>query len=378
MNESRTTRAASLRKRVSPGLQVVTLRRAMGEEIFIAATPQPGEPLESVLAKVAEVLEQHQATPVSQEVFGLSNHNGGGKALEAAFKDVTWPITWIESGYRSRIAGTLMWAVSGMSVEPVKVEDRIVGSVFEDEWVRYCRLGGLMPQDGSRSRPDQAREVLDLIETGARTVGMEFSDVVRTWFCNDNILEWYGEFNQVRDQFFRERSIFDKLVPASTGVGGRNVSGNALAAGALAIQAKPGSEDAYQAYAVPSPLQCPALEYGSSFSRATQVDLPDVSRLYVSGTASIAPEGHTVHLDDVDAQLDLTMRVAGAILESRGMSWADATRAIAYYKHAKDAPTFQRFCREKHLPTMPCVVVYDDICRDDLLFEIEIDTIIPR
>ncbi len=378
MNESRATRAASLKKSVSPGLQVVTLRRAMGEEIFIAATPQPGEPLESVLAKVAEVLERHQATPVSQEVFGLSNHNGGGKALKAAYDKVTWPITWIESGYRSRIAGTLMWAVAGMTVEPVEVGGRIVGSVFEDDWVRYCRLGGLMPKDGSRSRPDQASEVFDLIETGVQAVGMEFADIVRTWFCNDNILDWYGEFNQVRDVFFKERKIFDGLVPASTGVGGRNVSGNALATGALAVQAKPGSEDAYNAYAVPSPLQCPALEYGSSFSRAAQVDLPDVSRLYVSGTASIAPEGHTVHLDDVDAQVDLTMRVAGAILESREMSWADATRAIAYFKHAKDAPTFQRYGRQQKLPAMPCVVVYDDICRDDLLFEIEVDTILPR
>ena len=69
------------------------------------------------------------------------------------------------------------------------------------------------------------------------------------------------------------------------------------------------------AAAVPSPLQCPALDYGSSFSRAVELVAGDHRRLFVSGTASISPEGHTLHVGDVDAQVARTMEVVEAMLE---------------------------------------------------------------
>ena len=54
---------------------------------------------------------------------------------------------------------------------------------------------------------------------------------------------------------------------------------------------------------LPSPLQCPALEYGSSFSRAAELRTPGWRRVVVSGTASILPGSHEVaHVGDVDAQ----------------------------------------------------------------------------
>jgi len=201
---------------------------------------------------------------------------------------------------------------------------------------------------------------------------MDFSQVLRTWFCNDDILSWYEDFNQARDTFFRERGIFDGLVPASTGVGGRNPAGAALTGGLLAVRAK-GREA--QAIAVPSPLQCPALEYGSSFSRAAELTAPDHRRLFVSGTASIAPEGHTVHVGDTDAQVALTMEVVEAILTSRDMGWGDVSRAIAYFKHSGDVRALGDYCADRGIQTLPAVLVNDDICRDDLLFEIELDAV---
>lgn len=124
-------------------------------------------------------------------------------------------------------------------------------------------------------------------------------------------------------------------------------------------------------------MQCPAKDYGSSFSRAVEVVTPGTRRLFISGTASIAPEGRTVHAGDAGAQVALTLDVVRAILESRGMGWNDVTRTVAYFKHVPDAPVFARLCAARGMPVLPAVVMNEDICREDLLFEIELDAIRP-
>jgi enamine deaminase RidA (YjgF/YER057c/UK114 family) len=128
-------------------------------------------------------------------------------------------------------------------------------------------------------------------------------------------------------------------------------------------------------FAVPSPLQCPALEYGSSFSRAVEVAIPGQRRLYISGTASIHPDGRTAHVGDAEAQVALTMEVVAAILQSRGMDWTDTVRGIGYFKHMADAPLLDAWCAVRGLAGWPVIAAKNDICRDDLLFELELDAI---
>ena len=125
--------------------------------------------------------------------------------------------------------------------------------------------------------------------------------------------------------------------------------------------------------ALPSPLQCPALQYGSSFSRAVEVAMPDMRRVFVSGTASIAPGGETVHVGDVLAQTARTCEVVEAILASRQLGWEHVTRATAYVRHAADAGVFEQYRDRAGLPPLPVVVAHNTICRDDLLFELEVD-----
>jgi enamine deaminase RidA (YjgF/YER057c/UK114 family) len=129
--------------------------------------------------------------------------------------------------------------------------------------------------------------------------------------------------------------------------------------------------------AVASPLQCPALQYGSSFSRAVEVSLADRRFLSISGTASIAPDGKTAHPGDVRAQIDLTMRVVAAILESRRMNWQSVASSIAYCRHAADAPVFREWLVAHGLADLPVLLTENDICRDDLLFEFEAAAVQP-
>ena len=175
---------------------------------------------------------------------------------------------------------------------------------------------------------------------------------------------------------FRTHGMFDGVVPASTGIGIGNLAGaEMMVASALAFQPRSASA---RAFMVPSPLQCPALQYGSSFSRAVELETSTHRRLYISGTASIEPGGATAHVGDVERQLDLTMDVVHGILTSRHMDWADVVRGVAYFKHHRDLPAFAGHVRAKGLPPMPIALVHADVCRDDLLFEIEIDAVRPR
>jgi enamine deaminase RidA (YjgF/YER057c/UK114 family) len=286
----------------------------------------------------------------------------------------TWPVTWVEqgNGEGTPLAGVQAHVMAGVELAPVQHGGRMVGVTYEDEWARYCVLGGLLPPHLQATRKVQAAETMDLMETILRQVDMSFTDVFRTWFYLDDILDWYDEFNDARNRFFKQHGIYDRLVPASTGIGGSNSAGAALVANLVAVVPK---SAAFQLTALPSPLQCPALEYGSSFSRAVEIRVPGLQRVLVSGTASIEPGGATTHVGDVEAQVATTMEVIEAILKSRGLDWKDSVRAIAYFKHTDDQAAFGRYCRSRDLPAFPAIVTKNDICRDDLLFELEVDAI---
>jgi enamine deaminase RidA (YjgF/YER057c/UK114 family) len=268
------------------------------------------------------------------------------------------------------LGGTQVLAVAGRPLVPVRAAGRLVGFAWEDAHARWCWLGAITPPDPRAPRPAQAEAVFALMESALAAAGMRFGHVVRTWFYNHRILDWYAEFNRVRTDFFRARGVFDALVPASTGVGMPNAAGAALAADLLAVAPK-GPEVAVRE--VPSPLQGPAPAYGSSFSRAVEIAAPSHRRLLVSGTASIAPDGRSVHAGDADAQIDLTLDVVAAILDSRGMGWGDVIRGTAYFKRAADAPRLDARRRARGAGDLHVVCAEADVCRDDLLFEIEVD-----
>jgi len=126
--------------------------------------------------------------------------------------------------------------------------------------------------------------------------------------------------------------------------------------------------------AVPSPLQCPALDYRSAFSRAVEVQVPGRRHLYISGTASIDEHGASVYRGDIDGQIRWTMAVVEAMLKSRNMTWNDnALRAVTYFKDLQVAPRFTAYCRSHGLSERMVTPVQATMCREELLFEIELD-----
>jgi len=262
--------------------------------------------------------------------------------------------------------------VAGAEPRLIRRHGCSVGVCYEDEHAEYCLLTGVLPRDLGASRVDQTTSVFEGIEDALTDAGMTFANVARTWLYMDKILEWYDPFNRARDAFFASRNVYDGLVPASTGIGSANLCGSAITACAIAVKPK---DPLVTVQAVESPLQCSALSYRSSFSRAVEIGSPDCRTLMVSGTASIEPGGKTAFVDDVERQIQLTMEVVEAILVSRGMGWQDATRAVMYLKKAEYLKPWQAWLRARGLESMPLVNVEADVCRDDLLVELEVDTV---
>lgn len=263
-------------------------------------------------------------------------------------------------------------ALTGVEVQEVRGAGGGRGSVYEDEGARYCRLSGIVPRDLAASRGRQVQDVFEMAEQLLGEAGFAFTDTIRTWFYLDHLLEWYGTFNEVRTEFFRTRGVFGKRVPASTGIGAANLAGAALSCDLLAMVPK---TSAVTAEAVSSPLQDSALHYRSSFSRAVELKMGGHRQLLISGTASIDQAGKTVHEGDPAAQVDLTLRVVEALLNSRGMGWAHATRGIAYFKRLADRPLMERWLAAHQVPEFPLAIMEADICRHDLDFELELDAL---
>jgi len=285
---------------------------------------------------------------------------------------------------------TQVCALSGIGPEPVIYNDRNVGFIYEDSAYRICRLKGIIPQNIEASRTEQTSATFELLNDILQQNGFKFTDTIRTWIYLDRLLEWYDDFNVVRTAFFEKTGVFDAMVPASTGIGAANKFGAAIMMDLIAVQplqtlSKEKKLPNRQAVvplptikAVTSPLQNPALDYKSSFSRAVEMEYPTHRKLLISGTASIDSQGYTVHLNDPEKQIRLTMEVVHKILTSRNMDWEDLFRGIAYFKDMTYKPIYEKVAAELGIPNFPLAISHADVCRHDLLFEIEVDAVKVR
>ena len=263
-------------------------------------------------------------------------------------------------------------ALSGLDPKPIHLNGRDMGFTYEDECASYCRLRGVMPQDLTASRIEQTRSAFETMDAALKLNGFKFTDTIRTWIYLDGLLDWYDDFNVVRTKYFNETGIFDHMVPASTGIGASNQYGAAIMMDVLAVKPK---DDRLKIIEVASPLQNPAFDYKSSFARAVEMAYPTHKNVLISGTASIDPEGVSVHLDDPEKQIRLTLEVVKQILESRGMGWKDLFRGIAYFKDMEYKPLYEKVALELGIPRFPLAISHADVCRHDLLFEIEVDAV---
>jgi chorismate lyase/3-hydroxybenzoate synthase len=127
---------------------------------------------------------------------------------------------------------------------------------------------------------------------------------------------------------------------------------------------------------VENPRQVSAWRYPRQYGRtppsfARAMALPTHDALAISGTAAVV--GHaSAHQDDLDAQLVETLTNLEALLSNAGMAAGFNTHSPlkAYVRHATDAARVRDFLRSR-LPGVPVLLLHGDICRSELLVEID-------
>ncbi len=203
-----------------------------------------------------------------------------------------------------------------------------------------------------------------------------FSYPLRFWNYMSDIngishgLERYRQFNLGRQQAFNSVDGKNNL-PAACALG--------MAHGPLTV--------AFLASRRPSlpienPRQVSAYEYPAEygprsplFSRASVAEVAGTRMLFLSGTASIV--GHaTLHAEDVTAQTEESFRNISAVLmevhDRTGTSCApDDLEYIVYIRHAVDYSSVRETLERCVGPNLKAFYVQADICRSDLLVEIE-------
>lgn len=350
--------------------------RAAAESV-VTVVPRAGEPVAAVFHRLAGALAAGATTPVAMMLYGsIPAHAEIVRAMRESLGEANWPVTWIEcaSCDGAALAGVQVFTVTGRPVTRVRLGGRVVASVYEAGGAQHCLVGGVGPVAVTLPPAAQAQQTFSHLEAALDMAGFALADVVRTWFFNEDILAWYADFNRVRSAHYAGVRWRTGSLPASTGIGARNPAGGALVVGAWAMRPAGGPARAVE---VGSPLQCPAPAYGSAFARAMELNQAGRRRLFVSGTASIHPDGRTAWAGDAARQVERTMEVIRAILQSRTMDLRDVTRATAYYRDAADRKYFDAWLAADGLEAMPVVHTQSVVCRDDLLFELEVDAATP-
>jgi enamine deaminase RidA (YjgF/YER057c/UK114 family) len=237
--------------------------------------------------------------------------------------------------------------------------------------------GGAADESGPAGR--QAERMFSNASAALKTHGFSYPRVLRTWIYLRRILEWYGDFNKVRSALYRRPDFLGEgdgaAFPASTGIQGR-MGDEECFMNVLAVEPADRS-DVEVIPILKTARQGQASSYRSSFSRAMVLRTGGVRTIYVSGTASIDGSGESVYRGDREGQALQTLLSVAALLEEQGGSLENICTAALYCADRETCAAYFRMTRLLGLPAFPVIAVRADICRPELLIEMEAVAVLP-
>jgi enamine deaminase RidA (YjgF/YER057c/UK114 family) len=261
--------------------------------------------------------------------------------------------------------------------------------------VTWVHCANVVPDTPRETVYDRTLDALGRLERELNGCGFRFDQVVRMWLYLGDIvgledrLTRYQKLNLARTDFFRSRRLAGERLPgesgragypASTGIGadGRDVMVCCLAL----------ATDRPDVLRVPleNPRQIAAHDYDQrygphapKFSRAMAIVDRGLAAVLVSGTASIL-DSESRHVDDVGKQTRETLDNIAALisadnfrrhgLDRLGATLDDLASVRVYVKRREDYAAVRNACRAR-LPDVPAVYAVADLCRPELLVEIE-------
>jgi len=365
-------------------LDVRTIESADWAELYVTARPPGGASAENqaaaLFSSIAETLHSAGARLFQERIFATADAmpvamSARGQAYGDLDDGIAPAQLAVPQGTRGPLAGVQVHAVRGpVQPQPICSRSPCCGRYSEKRDIRFLSISGMTsPRRGTATQ--QAWAMLGKTECPLHAVGGDVLTVVRTWMWLGDILSWYDEFNETRNRFFRQHRLINEdrrrvRLPASTGIGIGPADGSKCAIGLFAVVGAEASSE----FLLAGGCQQPAFNYGSAFSRASRSVTPAGEAVFVSGTASIDSSGRTEHVGDPERQIDAVIEYVRAVLLQTHCRDEDVVQSLVY---CKTPEVEELFLRRYGDLTWPCITTIADICREELLFEVEA-TAIPR
>jgi enamine deaminase RidA (YjgF/YER057c/UK114 family) len=383
-------------------MRVVEVERDGFVECWLTANAPPGCAPHEALAAMERLYGELAAAvgdrvlPLQEKIYAPLSERARVLAvrrrrLRETGADPDVPCTYVEGRPgEAGFYGVQLWGViprpshaPGVTVSTLETPLGIRGRALHGGDFRLVALSGargLVARDAELTRAGGSDRPLQRLFADADAAlgahGLGFRDVARTWIYVADLLGSYPALNRVRTSFFGALGIDGTAsggaFPASTGIQGTGGLDEACTMDLLA------TEGCAFAPLARTHRQGEAFAYGSAFSRAATLDYGGGRTLFVSGTASIDERGRSRHEGDAEAQILETLLALAALLDDAGAPLADVASATVFVKRREVHDAFVRARRLLGLASFPYVPMLADVCRPELLFEIEALVSLPK
>lgn len=345
-------------------------------------------------AQIGDILKEKGMHIVQERIFGsLSVEHQVRAARVGAFQErevsTLTPLTYIEGhppwgeGFSGLIVRAVAVSKQGDKIWTIRDENQPCGRGWRRNGVTFITLQDVQGIEKGPARINtpamQVQRVIERVDKILQTQGFSYRDVVRTWFYLADILKWYDEFNEVRNTRYKDFGLMPEtktdplLLPASTGIQGITPQRSACAMDLIAVSMN--TDVRPIVVQMTNQKQRDAFYYGASFSRGAFIKEPDVSLIEVSGTAAIGATGMSLYPGDIKEQISCTFDIIENLISQKGARLEDICAGTVFLKHPEYLAPFSKIAEERGLDTSSCVCVVADICREDLLFEIDAEIV---
>lgn len=374
------------------------------DQVYITASltdkyVNPVTTFSEIYKSIVGYVNQKKMNIVSDRIFGSTDFYSAlvkarNNVLMENGSDTKLPFTYIEGQpcLGDGIAGLQISAISAEknnSITTIFENDTPVGRKWKRNGATFLMLQNLydnrMDKEQTANREQQACRMFERAQKILKDNSASYHNVVRTWIYLAEILDWYSEFNKVRNTMYHQFGFIpdqagkfenEKIyLPASTGILGTNPFNTSSVMDLFAVI--PEGETGVKISQTSGTKQRSPFNYGSAFSRAMNIHEPDNTTILLSGTASIDRDGKTVFTGDIRSQIIKTFEIVEALIREEGASLNDICTATVFLKKPEDFEIYLKTVDELGLNDIPAVSIVADVCRPDLLFEIDATLAFP-
>ena len=248
--------------------------------------------------------------------------------------------------------------------------------VLENSDGRFLFISGLHGNVLQDNILNQSEEIFQTVANLLKTEDFPIKSIVRQWNYIENIIKFDGEdqhyqmFNNARSSFY-DQETWSEGYPAATGIG--TVCGGV----SVDLDAVVFKKASCSIKAIDNKLQVAAHVYSEEvleaaylkkstpkFERAKSLNFTNGRMIYISGTAAIRGE-KSIENGNLEAQIRITMENIAQLTQGGQLN------IIRVYLKDKSSYIQAQSLLNDSNPGIPIAYLQADVCRDELLVEIE-------